>query len=334
MFSSKTLRRLLVLLVMIGVVAGAAACGSGTGDDQADPRASESSPTTSAPEGEGAGDDDEVPVDAFPVTVASANGEITIAERPQRIISLSAALTEMIFAVGAGDQVVAVDQYSNYPPEVPTTDLSGFRPNAEAIVGYEPDLIFVSSNRDGIVEALQGVGLTVVHLASADSVDHALEQMGVIAAATGHADTGETLIADLRDQLDQLTAADAEPVTYYYELSDTYHSATSDSFIGSLLVLANFISIADGVGDGSDSYPQLSAEFILGAEPDLILVSVPGDPEAKLDEIAARPGWGQMDAVREGRVVILDQDIATRWGPRIVELLATVVEAADTSGLR
>lgn len=334
MFRSNTLRRLLALLVMIGVVAGAAACGSDTTDDRADPPAQDSPSATSIPGGDDAGDEEEIPADAFPVTVSAANGDITVAGRPQRIVSLSAALTEMIFAVGAGDQVVAADEYSNYPPEVPTTDLSGFRPNAEAIIGYQPDLVFVSSNRDGIVESLQGVGLTVVHLTSADSVDHALEQVGVVAAATGHADAGETLTADLRDRLDQLTAADAEPVTYYYELSDTYHSATSDSFIGSLLVLANFTSIADGVGDGSDRYPQLSAEFILGAEPDFILVAVPEDPAAKIAEIAARPGWAQLDAVREGRVIVLEQDIATRWGPRIVELLATVVEAAETSELR
>lgn len=326
------LRRLTLVLAVLGLFSTLlTACGNDGDNSQAVVDDDTGHPESSDAEGEAVEEDS-----SFPVTVTAGNGEVTIDERPERIISLSASLTEMLFAVGAGDQVVAVDQYSNHPPEAPTTDLSGFSPNAEAIVGYEPDLVVVASDRDGIVEALEGAGLTVLLLSSADSVDHAFDQLGAIAAATGHADAGDALVADLRAELDALAATgeEADPVTYYYELSDTYHSATSDTFIGSLLALAGFESIADEVGDDAGRFPQLSAEFILGADPDVILVAGTGSSGAGPDEIAARPGWDQLSAVAEGRVVSLDEDLASRWGPRMVDLLAEVVAAVEETGLR
>lgn len=328
-------RRLLALLAALLVTAGVlVACG----DDDDPVSSSDTPPPTAGVDGDA--DGDVGPIDGaattFPVSVTAANGEVTIEERPERVVSLSASLTEILFAVDAADQVVAVDEYSDHPPGTPITDLSGFRPNLEAIAGYEPDLVVLASDRDGIVEALEATGIAVLLLPSAASVDDALDQVGVLAAATGHDDAGAALVTDLRTDLDALAAEaeGAEPLTYYYELSDSYHSATSDSFIGSLLALIGLESIADGVDPEAGKFPQLSAEYILAADPDVILVAGYGSDGSTAAGIADRPGWDQMGAVQSGAVIELDETIAGRWGPRIVELLDSLREALEDSGLR
>src|SRR5690606_12972345 len=109
------------------------------------------------------------------------------------------------------------------------------------------------------------------------------------------------------------------------------YSATSNTFVGELLGLAGLRSIADAADDGS-GFPQLSAEYVIDADPDLILLADTGAGGQTAESIAARPGWDQLTAVREGRVVELDPDLASRWGPRIVDLLASVVEAVEAIG--
>ncbi|MGY6501215.1 MAG: ABC transporter substrate-binding protein [Acidimicrobiales bacterium] len=321
-------RRLAVLLAALLLPLGLlVSCG----EDETPTAEAPSTTTTTSDAGESVD-----PPDAFPVTVSAANGEVTIEARPEAVLSLSPSLTEMLYAMGAGDQVAAVDQYSNHPEGTPVTDLSGFRPNLEAIVGYEPDLVVLASDRDGIVAALEATGVPTLLLPSAPSVEDALDQIGVLATATGHPEAGDELAARIRADLDDLAArADGiETVTYYYELSDSYHSATSDSFIGSLLALIGLESIADGVAPEAGAFPQLSAESILDADPDLILVAGAGSVGASPEEIAARPGWDQLTAVAEGRIVALDADVSSRWGPRIVELLAAVADAVEAAGLR
>lgn len=325
------LRRLVLLLATFVLPLGLlTACGDDEGTTADAP-----STTTTAPDDD-PDDPPEVPAAAFPVTVTAANGEVTVAERPEAIVSLSPSLTEMLYAIGAGDQVAAVDQYSNHPDGTPVTDMSGFRPNLEAIIGYEPDLVVLASDRDGIVAAIEATGVTTLLLPSAPSVDDVLDQVGILSAATGHPDSGAELVDQISGDLDALAAEaeGSEPLTYYYELSDSHHSATSDSFIGSLLLLIGLESIADGVDPAAGAFPQLSAEAILDADPDLILVAGTGSAGASPEEIAARPGWDQMGAVADGRIVGLDADMSSRWGPRIVDLLASVQDAVAETGLR
>jgi iron complex transport system substrate-binding protein len=99
----------------------------------------------------------------FPVTIEAANGAIEIAEKPTAIISLSPTGTEMLFAIGAGEQVIAVDEFSNYPDEAPTTDLSGYEPNIEAIAALNPDLVVVSDDFNDVVAALTAIQVSVIH---------------------------------------------------------------------------------------------------------------------------------------------------------------------------
>ena len=256
----------------------------------------------------------------FPVTVASEQGDVTIEGRPQRIVSLSPSLTEVLFAIGAGDQVIAVDKSSDHPSGTPMTDLSGFRPNLEGIGGHEPDLVVLANDRDGIVAALAGLHIPTLLLSSPDDLDRVYEQVEVLGTATGHPAEAAALTRTMRDGLAPVEGADerAAPRRYYLELSATGHSVTSHTFIGEVLAAAGLVSIADGVADAAGGYPQLSAEFVLDADPDVVLLAYAGGDTPTAESVAARPGWGQLTAVREDRVIVLDSDLSSRWGPRPV----------------
>ncbi len=269
-----------------------------------------------------------VPRAGFPVTIAAANGSVEIATRPSAIVSLSPTATEMLFSVGAGDQVVAVDEYSYYPVEAPVTDLSGYSPNLEAIISYEPDLVMVSDDIDGIVEALESVGVTVVHLPAAVTFADVVAQIRTIGILTGRVDAGDRLATELEGRVERVvasTAGDEDIVSYYHELDPTFYTITSTTFIGEMYALLGLRSIADAAGEGGSGYPQLQAEYILDADPDLIVIDdCCGETP---DTLAARPGWDRLTAVRDGRVVVVGADEASRWGPRIVDFLESVAAA-------
>jgi iron complex transport system substrate-binding protein len=267
---------------------------------------------------------------AFPVTVAGTNGDVTIDSRPERIVSLSPTATEDLFAIGAGDQVIAVDDQSNYPADVPTTDLSGFEPNVEAIAGYEPDLVVFATEPGDLGSSLEGLGITAMQLDAAPNLDVAYDQIEQLGAATGHADESAALVEQMRSDIQGLVddADTAIAVSFYYELDDTFYSVTSKTFIGQLLRMLGLENIADAVGTGSGGYPQLSAEYIIESDPDLIFLADTKCCGQSAETVAKRPGWAGLTAVAEGGVVPLDDDVASRWGPRVVELLERISDAA------
>lgn len=272
---------------------------------------------------------------AFPVSVAVDNGTVTIADRPEAIVSLSPSITEMIYAVGAGDQVVAVDVSSDFPAGTPMTDLSGFRPNVEAIGALEPDLVFVARDRDGIVSTLENVGIPVVLLEAADTLAEVYRQIELVGVATGHETRGIEVADTVEAEIVALQARVVdrpEPMTYYYELTDDYGTVTSNTFVGSVFSLAGMVNIADGVDPAAGNYPKLTAEYVLGADPDYIFLGHGSGPVPSLAEIAARPGWAGLSAVAGGRVIGLEADLASRWGPRVVELFETVIRATEQVG--
>ena len=270
---------------------------------------------------------------AFPVTVTGTNGDVTIDSRPERILSLSPTATEDLFAIGAGDQVIAVDDQSNYPAEVPTTDLSGFEPNVEAIAGYEPDLVVFATEPGDLGSSLEGLGITALQLDAAPNLDVAYDQIEQLGAATGHVDESAALVEQMRSDIHGLVdAADpATGVSFYYELDDTFYSVTSKTFIGQLLRMLRLENIADEVGKGSGGYPQLSAEYIIESDPDLIFLADTKCCGQSLETVSQRPGWHELSAVTRGDVVPLNDDVASRWGPRIVDLLRRISDAADSA---
>ncbi|HEV8564254.1 MAG TPA: helical backbone metal receptor [Actinomycetota bacterium] len=274
--------------------------------------------------------------DSFPVTVEGTNGPVTINEKPTQIVSLSPTATEDLFAIGAGEQVIAVDDQSNFPAEAPMTDLSGFEPNVEAIAGYEPDLVVYATEPGDLGSSLESLGITALQLDAAVKVDDSFEQIEQLGIATGHAAEAEALAEELRAEVDAIVAG-VDPtsgLTFYYELDDTFYSVTSKTFIGQLFELLGLENIADSAGKGSGGYPQLSAEYIIKSDPDLIFLADTKCCGQTSETVAARPGWDQTAAVTEGGVVPLDDDVASRWGPRIVDLLGQIADAAKQAEAR
>jgi iron complex transport system substrate-binding protein len=251
---------------------------------------------------------------------------------PERIVSLSATATEMLFAIGAGDQVVAVDDQSDYPPGVPVTDLSGFEPNAEAVAGYDPDLVVMSDG--SIADSLEELEIDALVQSAPKRLRGAYRQIRELGEVTGHEQEAEEVVdqmkSDIADLQDQVPDRDAEPPAYY-ELDDQYFSVTSATFIGQVLSLAGLANIADEAEDKAGGYPQLSAEYIIDADPEYILLADTECCGQNADTVAARPGWSDLAAVSNGNVVLLQDDIASRWGPRVVDLLRTIVEATTTA---
>jgi len=269
----------------------------------------------------------------FPVTVSGDNGEVTIERRPEAIVSLSPTATEMLFAIGAGPQVVAVDDQSDYPEEVPITDLSGFTPNLEAILSYQPDLVVLSfvPADSPITEGLATTGVPALVLDGAVSIDEVYEQIHVLGEATGDLDRAQELSEEIRAEIAQIvaeTGAAGEGVTYYHELDPFLFTATSATFIGQIYGLLGMVNIADDADAEGTGYPQLSAEYVVSEDPDLIFLADAGFGESA-ETLAERPGWEGMSALEEGAVVLLDEDISSRWGPRIVEFLRTVAQAVE-----
>ncbi|MGH2710046.1 MAG: ABC transporter substrate-binding protein [Actinomycetota bacterium] len=268
----------------------------------------------------------------FPVTVEAANGRVEIAVRPEGIVSLSATATEMLFAIGAGDQVTAVDDNSNYPSEAPTTELSAYEPNVEAIAGYDPDLVVISDDIGDLVASLEALEIPVIVQPAAVTLDDTYEQIDELGDATGKSEEAEALAGGIRSDLEAAIASIPDldnPPTYYHELDPTFFTATSVTFIGEVYSLLGLRNIADPADKDGSGYPQLSAEYIVKADPDLIFLADTKCCGESADSVAQRPGWDRIEAVQGGSVVELDDDIASRWGPRIVEFLEVVASAVQ-----
>jgi iron complex transport system substrate-binding protein len=253
------------------------------------------------------------------------------ASGPHRIVSLDSSSTEILFAIGAGRQVVAVDKDSDYPPDVPKSSLDALKPNVEAIAEYHPDLVITGYDSNGLVAGLRKIGVRVLLEPAPSTVDGAFRIWTGIGAATGHAAAARRLVTSTEHQLAAIVAAaphPATPLSYYYELDQTYYTATSHTFIGSLLGRFGLRNVADPADSKSaGGYPQLSAEKVLAADPDLVFLADSQCCGQNPATVAARPGWHSLAAVRDGGVVALNDDIASRWGPRIVSLMRTVSAA-------
>lgn len=268
---------------------------------------------------------------SFPVTVTGDDGELTLKEEPRAIVSLSATATEMLFAVGAGPQVVAVDAYSNHPDDAPVTDLSAFTPSAEAIAGYGPDLVVLSDDVNGVVDALDRLEIPTLLMSWTDSLDESYEQMETLGAATGHAEEADEVVTEVQDRIDAAvrSAADsAAGLSVYHEIDPSHYALTSDTFVGEIYTRFGMDNIADEAGTPGET-TQLSAEYILGAAPELIVLADTVCCQQTAEALAQRPGWDTVPAVREGRVVEMNDDIASRWGPRMADFAETIAATLE-----
>ncbi|MDE0605790.1 MAG: ABC transporter substrate-binding protein [Acidimicrobiaceae bacterium] len=292
------------------------------------PQESEESPTPAQSENTESSSDS---ADSAASEDSDEPAEETTAEDspPQRIVSLSPSATEILFAIGAGPQVVAVDSFSYYPPEAPVTDLSGWDPNVEAVTAYEPDLVVISTDSNDLVASLAAVGIPVLVSPAPSDIEGGYESITELGDATGRVGEAVSLIENLRGEIDAALADAPEvPVRIYHELGDSYYSASSFGFIGAVYAAMGTTNIADDADPDGYGFPQLTEEYIIESDPELIVIT---DQVAYTrDDVLARPGWGEVSAVANNNVVVVNADIASRWGPRLPQFIAAVVDALST----
>ena len=261
----------------------------------------------------------------------SVSGGSESVEAAERIISLSPTATEILFAIGAGEQEVAVDDQSNFPSNAPVTDLSGYTPNVEAIAAYDPDLVVTSYDPGDLVDGLNVLGIKPLIQSAAMTLEDTYSQIIELGELTGHSKEAEKLNKEIQSSVSSVTPS-GNGLTYYHEVDNTLYSTTSKTFLGQLYDLLGLVNIADPADEDGFGWPQLSSEFIVDTDPDLIFLA-----DADLGEspqtVSSRPGWSSMQAVTEGRIIVLDTDIASRWGPRVVDFLEQVESAIESLNL-
>ena len=317
--------KLISLLAVLALFA--AACADDDNDTAAEVDATSTSTSTTAPAGDE--DHDHESEDLM------ADDEAAPA-RPERIVSIDPSGTEIIYAIGAGDRVVAVDDYSYFPEGTPVTDLSGWQPNLEAILAFEPDLVVMGSNSD-IEAGLEAAGVAVALSNAPMSFDDVYSQIEAIGAATGNIGEAAELVLQMQTEIGELTAnaPDASGLSYFHELDNTLYSVTSSTFIGAVYALFGLENVADPAdADGAAfGYPQLSDEYLVDADPDIIFLADTICCGQSAETVAERAGWDQLSAVQNGTVIELNDDIVSRWGPRLVDFIESIALAIDSAAV-
>lgn len=301
--------KLIALLAVLALFA--AACGDDDNDTTSEAESTSTSTSTTAP----------------------ADDEVATA-RPERIVSIDPSGTEIIYAIGAGERVVAVDDYSYFPEGTPVTDLSGWQPNLEAILAFEPDLVVMGSNSD-LETGLAAAGVAVALSNAPMSFDDVYSQIEAIGAATGNIGEAAELVLQMQTEIGELTdnAPDASGLSYFHELDNTLYSVTSSTFIGAVYALFGLENVADPAdADGAAfGYPQLSDEYLVDADPDIIFLADTICCGQSAETVAERAGWDQLSAVQNGTVTELNDDIVSRWGPRLVDFIEAIALAVESA---
>ena len=262
---------------------------------------------------------------AFPLTIEDSGGTmVTLDAAPERIISYSPGATEILFAIGAGDRVVATDEFSDFPAEVQALPkLAYSSPDPERALVLEPDLLILATQQREQVEQFRNLGMTVLFLDSAQDAGGVFGMVALLGEVTGNHRQAADLAASMLQRIGAVTAAldDVEegPLVFF-ELTADLYTVGDDTFVGELLTLAKARNIAAGA---ASSYPQLTAEAIIAAAPDVVLLA-DGEWGESYETVCARPGWDATPACIDGRVHPVDGDLSGRPGPRIVDGLEQI----------
>ena len=260
----------------------------------------------------------------FLVILASAN-EIN-GSSPKRIISLSPSITEILFEIGSGNQVIAVDNLSNYPNEAPITDISAYDPNVEAISLLNPDLVILSYNIKNLKAALKKIGIETIYLPAPLNFEDILDQIDYLGLQTGNEDKAKKLISKMKNRMKTLQKLreNEKATKIYHEIDPNYYSPSKFSFIGDIYQKLNYKNVADKADISNLGYPKLSPELIISENPDLIVL--PGKDNKYVEKVKLRPGWSYIEAVKKNNFLLTNNDIASRWGPRIINFASILVE--------
>jgi len=273
--------------------------------------------------------------DKFPLTLADDLGrEVTLTGLPQRIVSLAPSNTEILFAVGAGDQVVGVTQYCNFPPEAQGREqIGGFSAKTisiEKIVDLEPDLVLAAGEiHQPVIEALDQLNIPVFSI-DPNTLDEVYSGIELVGRLTGHEEEAAQVVAEMENRVAAVTERvntipQEERLTVYWEVFDEPRMTTGPStFTGQLIELAGGVNI---FADVSEEYPQISDEEVIGRDPAVIMGADTMGDRLTTELVAQRPGWDQIEAVQEARIYLFDGDMVARAGPRLAQVLEVMAEA-------
>ena len=263
-------------------------------------------------------------VTKYPITVKFGGYTTTIAKKPTKIISLSPSATEILYAVGAGSQILAVDNLSNYPANAPVSEISAFEPSVEAILAKKPDLVLLSidsTKAPQIRNALVKLGIPVLMEKAPATLKDVYAENTLLARVTDRQAGAVKLNASMAKSINEILAKakKSSKIRIFHELDDTYYSVTSNTFIGKVYKDFGAVNIADAAAGADNSgYPQLSAEYLLKSDPQVIFLA-DAQYGVTADSVSKRAGWSQISAVKNKKIVELPADIPSRWGPRLVD---------------
>jgi iron complex transport system substrate-binding protein len=258
---------------------------------------------------------------AFPATITDfQNRSVTVTKRPDRIVSIGPSITEFVFALGAGARVVGTDDFSDEPAAAKGLEkVGGIKVNFEKVVSLRPDIVLIVKFSDGTIEKLASAGLLVmvVDPQTAGDVARTATLLGRAVGAEG-----EALARDIQKKVDDVRAKTAAATTkprVYHEIDAS--DPTKIFTVGPGSYIADLIEIAGGLNiaaKATSAYPQLSAEEILRADPEVIVLAA-ADYSAKPDQVSARAGWSVISAVKNKRIGTIAPNLINRPGPRVGE---------------
>jgi iron complex transport system substrate-binding protein len=271
----------------------------------------------------------------FPLTLTDDLGrEVTLPVLPQRVVSLAPSNTEILFAVGAGDQVVGVTQYCNYPPETQDQEqIGGFSAktiSVEKIIALEPDLVLAAGEiHQPVIEALERLDVPVYSL-DPNTLDEVYTRIELVGRMTGHEEEAAQILEEMKGKVAAVaeqvaTIPEEDRLTVYWEVFDEPRmTAGPSTFTGQLIELAGGVNIFAEV---TEDYPQISDEVVIGRNPAVIMGPETMGDKLTIETVAQRPGWDQVDAVQSGRIYLFDGDMVARSGPRLAQVLEVMAEA-------
>ncbi|GIP34370.1 ABC transporter substrate-binding protein [Paenibacillus sp. J2TS4] len=261
----------------------------------------------------------------YPLTITDASGtEITFEKAPERVTSLAPSETEVLFAIGAGDQVVGVDKWSNYPEEAKSKPQVGsLDTNMEALLATEPDLVLASSSNKKVIDPIRELNIPLYfsNPRTLDEVFEKIKTMGLIMNRQEEAaKVIEKMQADKQKVVDAVKDAPKKRVYIEYNAGWTVGDG---EFMDELIKLAGGTNVAAG----ESGWFQIDPEKIIEINPEVILYSEGERMDSILEEIKKRPGWDQIDAVKNGALYAIDENIISRVGPRLTDALLEAAKA-------
>lgn len=264
------------------------------------------------------------------VRVIDSRGvEVVFNESPRRIVSISPAHTEILYALGLGERVVGVDRFSDYPQETWDKPRVGdaFTLNLEVLTALEPDLVYTTFS--GPVDSIEELNIKVLYLFPPIDLSGVLDNIQLLGRITGRENHADAMVDDMETRIQQVVhrLRDVEHgPRLFYELDPALFTVGPNSFIGNILDMLKVRNVAEGA---TGPYPQVNTEVIVDKDPEVIIL---GDSKQYLstgitvDSVGNRPGWNSITAVVDGQVYAFDDSLLSRPGPRIVEGIEGLAE--------